>query len=82
MQSLNIGFVGLGVMGTPMASHLARAGFPGNDLSDAQQQARFDDCMAYAPRPLPPAQRGQFLQALQQLDRLDDARRLSAPLVD
>ena len=26
MQSLDIGFVGLGVMGTPMASHLARAG--------------------------------------------------------
>lgn len=26
MQSLDIGFVGLGVMGTPMATHLARAG--------------------------------------------------------
>jgi len=25
-QSLNIGFIGLGVMGTPMASHLSRAG--------------------------------------------------------
>ena len=26
MNSLNIGFVGLGVMGAPMAGHLARAG--------------------------------------------------------
>ena len=26
MQSLQIGFVGLGVMGAPMATHLARAG--------------------------------------------------------
>ena len=56
-------------------------GFPGNDLSDAQQQARFDDCMAYAPQPLPPAQQRQFLEALQHLDRLDDARRLAALLV-
>ena len=56
-------------------------GFPGNDLSDAQQRARFDDCMAYAPRPLPPAQQRQLLEALQQLDQLDDARRLAALLV-
>ena len=26
MQSLQIGFVGLGVMGAPMATHLARGG--------------------------------------------------------
>nr|MCU0922710.1 NAD(P)-binding domain-containing protein [Burkholderiaceae bacterium] len=26
MQTLDIGFVGLSVMGTPMATHLARAG--------------------------------------------------------
>ena len=26
MPSLNIGFIGLGVMGAPMAGHLARAG--------------------------------------------------------
>ena len=56
-------------------------GFPGNDLSDAQQQARFDDCMAYAPQPLPPLQRSRYLESLQQLDRLDDARRLAALLV-
>lgn len=56
-------------------------GFPGNDLSDAQQRSRFDDCMAYAPRPLPPSQQRPFLEALQHLDRLDDARRLAALLV-
>ena len=56
-------------------------GFPGNDLSDAQQQARFDDCMAYAPRPLPAAQRAAFVDGLQQLERLDDARRLATLLV-
>ena len=54
-------------------------GFPGNDLSDAQQQARFDDCMAYAPRPLTrvPA----LLEALRNLDRLADARELVRLLV-
>ena len=31
-------------------------GFPDDPLSDAQQRARFDDCMAYAPRPLAPQQ--------------------------
>jgi 2-methylcitrate dehydratase PrpD len=56
-------------------------GFPGNALSDAQQQARFADCMAYAPRPLPAVQREELLQALQRLDRLDDARALAALLV-
>jgi 2-methylcitrate dehydratase PrpD len=54
-------------------------GFPGNDLSDAQQQARFDDCIAYAPRPLPRVP--QFLEALQRLDQLDDARELAQLLV-
>jgi 2-methylcitrate dehydratase PrpD len=56
-------------------------GFPGNDLSDAQQQARFDDCMAYAPRPLPPAQRATLLAAVQDLGALDDARHLARLLV-
>ena len=37
-------------------------GFPDHPLSDAQQRARFDDCMAYAPRP--PAQVGRFLDAV------------------
>ncbi len=54
-------------------------GFPGNDLSDAQQRSRFDDCMAYAPRALPRA--AQFLDALQHLDRAADAQALARLLV-
>jgi 2-methylcitrate dehydratase PrpD len=49
-------------------------GFPGNALSDAQQCARFDACMDYAPQPLPAAQRAAFLQAVEQIDELPDAR--------
>jgi 2-methylcitrate dehydratase PrpD len=51
-------------------------GFPGNALSDAQQRARFDACMGYAPRPLSAAQRAAFLQAVEQIDELADARML------
>jgi 2-methylcitrate dehydratase PrpD len=51
-------------------------GFPGNPLSDVQQRARFDACMDYAPRPLPPAQRADFLDAVAHLVELDDARGL------
>ena len=63
---------------------LARAldiapGFPGAELSDAQHRARFDDCVAYAPRP--PAQRATLLAAVQDLGALDDARRLARLLV-
>jgi 2-methylcitrate dehydratase PrpD len=55
-------------------------GFPGADLSDAQHLSRFDDCLAYAPRPLPAAQRGACLKALENLSTLDDARGLAALL--
>jgi 2-methylcitrate dehydratase PrpD len=51
-------------------------GFPGNDLSDAQQLARFLDCMAYARRPLLPAQVTALLHALDHLAELDDVRTL------
>jgi 2-methylcitrate dehydratase PrpD len=54
-------------------------GFPGNDLSDAQQRSRFDDCMAYAPRPLPRVL--QFLDAVQHLGELKNARELAGMLV-
>lgn len=56
-------------------------GFPDDPLSDAQQRARFDDCMAYAPRPLPAAQQAAFLQAVEQLAELPDARQLAGLLV-
>jgi 2-methylcitrate dehydratase PrpD len=54
-------------------------GFPDAPLSDAQQRARFDDCMAYAPRPLPQVQR--FLDVVQRLGELPDARVLAGLLV-
>lgn len=56
-------------------------GFPDNPLSDAQQQARFDDCMAYAPRPLPAARVSEFLESITHLGELNDARVLAALLV-
>ena len=37
---------------------------------------RFDACMDYAPQPLPAAQRNAFLQAVEQIDELPDARAL------
>jgi hypothetical protein len=56
-------------------------GFPGNELSDAQHEARFADCMAYAPRPLPPAQAAALSRALDAPDTLADARELTTLLV-
>ncbi len=56
-------------------------GFPDNPLSDAQQQARFDDCMAYAPRPPAPQRLAGFLDGVQRLGELDDVRMLAALLV-
>jgi len=48
-------------------------GFPGRPLSEAQQLARFHDCMAYAARPLPAGQVQDFLDAVDGLERLADA---------
>jgi 2-methylcitrate dehydratase PrpD len=56
-------------------------GFPGADLSDAQHLARFSDCMAYAPRALPAAQQTRFIEALENLAALPDARALARCLV-
>ncbi|MEQ1806477.1 MAG: MmgE/PrpD family protein [Burkholderiaceae bacterium] len=56
-------------------------GFPGADLSDLQHLARFDDCLAYAPKPLPGAQRGACLETLEDLIELADVRRLVGYLV-
>jgi 2-methylcitrate dehydratase PrpD len=55
-------------------------GFPGNGLSDAQQRARFEACMAYAPRPLAVARGDRFLQSVEQLAELPDARLLAGLL--
>jgi 2-methylcitrate dehydratase PrpD len=52
-------------------------GFPGADLDDAQHRARFDDCLAHAPHPLPAAQVQRLLEAIEQVAVLDDARALA-----
>lgn len=70
------------VSGTTLARKLDIApGFPGADLSDAQHLNRFDDCLAYAPKPLAAAQRAACLIALERLSDLDDARQLATLLV-
>jgi hypothetical protein len=56
-------------------------GFPGNDLSDAQQMARFHDCMAYAATPLPGTAVTAFLDGVAALPELDDARALIDALI-
>ena len=56
-------------------------GFPGAELDDAQHQARFQDCLAYAPRPLPKLQVDRFRDALDRLVGLDDVRVLVPMLV-
>jgi 2-methylcitrate dehydratase PrpD len=56
-------------------------GFPGNDLSAAQQRARFHDCMASAPRPLDSAAIETFLERVDGLEALADARTLIDPLI-
>jgi 2-methylcitrate dehydratase PrpD len=56
-------------------------GFPGAELSDAQHRARFDDCLAYAPHGLPPAQVKRLLDAIHGVGALDDARALAELLV-
>ena len=51
-------------------------GFPGNALSDAEQHARFRDCMAHAPRPLDARQVDAFVAAVDALESVGDARTL------
>jgi 2-methylcitrate dehydratase PrpD len=55
-------------------------GFPGADLTDAQHEARFRECMAYASQPLSDAKRGQVLAMLQDLPGLPDVRVLAGLL--
>lgn len=56
-------------------------GYPGNPLSDEQQLGRFHDCMAYAAMPLQATQVQAFLDGVQGLDRLADARTLMTSLL-
>ena len=56
-------------------------GFPGADLDEAQHLARFDDCLAYAPRRPSDQQTRRLLAALGDLPRLADVREL-VPLLN
>lgn len=51
-------------------------GFPGNELTDEDHATRFNDCMHYAAYPLPDSRTSAFLEAVQGLDTLADARTL------
>jgi 2-methylcitrate dehydratase PrpD len=55
-------------------------GFPGADLDDAQHLARFNDCLAYAPKPPSPDQAARLLAALDNLTLMSDVRELAALL--
>lgn len=56
-------------------------GFPGNSLHDDEHRLRFNDCMNYAEIPLPPSQVQQLIAAIDDLDAVDDVRRLVQLLV-
>jgi len=51
-------------------------GFPGADLDDAQHLARFNDCIAYAPRRPSSSQVDRLLVALNGLTAMGDVREL------
>ena len=53
-QIRTVGFIGLGIMGAPMAANLVRAGFDvvGHNRSPARQEALVS--AAAGPRPAPP----------------------------
>ena len=55
-------------------------GFPDADLTDAEHEVRFRECMAYAPRPLSEGKRDQVLAVLQDLPALADVRVLAGLL--
>ncbi len=55
-------------------------GFPGADLTDAQHEVRFSECMAYAPRLLSKDRVDQILVTLQDLPAMADARVLAGLL--
>jgi len=55
-------------------------GFPGNPLSEAEHQRRFDDCMAYAPWPLRGDEARAVREGIDRLAQVDDALALWRPL--
>ena len=55
-------------------------GFPGADLTDAEHEVRFRECMSYASQPLSDRRRDQVLTALTDLPGLADVRVLAGLL--
>jgi 2-methylcitrate dehydratase PrpD len=49
-------------------------GFPGNPLSKEEQEARFQDCVAYAKRPLPEEKVKGIVENVARIDQLSDVR--------
>lgn len=68
-------------MKTYSASIDIAPGFPGNPLGGNEHRLRFDDCMSYAAIPLPRGQAQQLIEAVEDLDAMDDVRRLVQLLV-
>jgi 2-methylcitrate dehydratase PrpD len=61
------------------AGHDVAPGYPDHPLSDAEHEARFSDCLDYAPRALPRA--AELPGAIERIEALADARELVAMLV-
>ncbi|MDB4443808.1 MmgE/PrpD family protein [bacterium] len=49
-------------------------GFPGNPLTQKDHEARFWDCMDYAPKPIKKEKAEELLSKILELEKLDDAR--------
>jgi 2-methylcitrate dehydratase PrpD len=56
-------------------------GFPGNELTDKDHVTRFHDCMRYAAYPLPDRQVRAFLDTVEHLETVADARALVDSLI-
>jgi len=56
-------------------------GFPGNALSSADHESRFDSCLDAAPFPLPPTQSASLRERIADLRRLGDVAVLVGDLV-
>jgi 2-methylcitrate dehydratase PrpD len=51
-------------------------GFPGNPLTQDEHEARFWDCMEYAPRPLPKSRAEELVSIIRGLEEVKDVRSL------
>ncbi len=49
-------------------------GFPGNPLNDEEHRERFQDCLAFAQKPLPAQNIENIMEAVDQMESLEDIR--------